>query len=73
MLFGLAMGIVLTAKGGKEVDVVLKRFGSKRTCIVMDTTAFDVCIWMKFIQENSEVIVGIRLTPSQLIVRNPET
>ena len=43
--------------------------GTFFTCIVMDTTAFDVCIGMNLRRENPEVIVGIRFTPSQLIVR----
>ena len=61
------------SKGEKEVDVVLKSFGLKQTCIVMDTTAFDVCIVVNFVRENPEVIVGFLFTPSQLIVRTTET
>ena len=39
----------------------------------MDRTASDVCIGMNFVRENPEVIVGILVTTSQLILRNPET
>ena len=61
------------SQGEKEVEVVLKTFALKHTCPVMDTTAFHVCIGMNFSRESREVIVGIRITPSQLILGNPET
>ena len=43
------------SKGEKEVEVVSKNFGLDHTCIVMDTTAFDVCIGMNFIRETPEL------------------
>ena len=42
-------------------------------CIVMETSAFQVCLGMNFIRQNAKTILGLIFTPSRLIVKNPET
>ena len=51
----------------------MKRFGFGHPCIVMDRTAFEVCIGTNGIRESPAVIAGMLFTPSQLMMRNPQT
>ena len=55
------------------MDVCMGNFTLPHVCIVMETSAFQVCLGMKFIRQNANTILGLIFTPSRLIVKNPET
>ena len=55
------------------MDVCMGNFYLPHVCIVMETSAFQVCLGMNFIHQNANTILGFILTPSRLIVKNPET
>ena len=57
----------------KSVDVCMGNFSLPHVCIVMETSAFQVCLGMNFIRQNANTILGLIFTPSRLIVNNPET
>ena len=66
-------GTYTYSEGEADVDVMLGGFTLTHTCIVMETTAFDVCIGMNFIRQIPECVVGMLFSPSQLIVKDPKT
>ena len=55
------------------MDVCMGNFNLPHVCIVMETSAFQVCLGMNFIRQNAKTILGLIFTPSRLIVKNPET
>ena len=55
------------------MDVCMGSFNLRHVCIVMETSAFQVCMGMNFIRQNAKTILGFIFTPSRLIVKNPET
>ena len=55
------------------MDVCMGNFSLPHACIVMETSAFQVCLGMNFIRQNANTILGLIFTPSRLIVKNPET
>ena len=55
------------------MDVCMGNFSLPHVCIVMETSAFQVCLGMNFIRQNANTILGLIFTPSRLIVKNPET
>ena len=57
----------------KFLDVCMGNFTLPHVCIVMETSAFQVCLVMKFIRQNAKTILGLIFIPSRLIVKNPET
>ena len=59
--------------GGKSVDACMGYCNLPHVSIVMETSAFQVCLGMNFIRQNAKTILGLIFTPSGLIVRNPET
>ena len=61
------------SEGGKSVDVCMGNFSLPHVCIVMESSAFHVCLGMNFIRQNANTILGLIFTPSRLIVKNPET
>ena len=61
------------SEGEKSVDVCMGNFSLPHVCIVMETSAFQVCLGMNFIRQNANTILGLIFTPSRLIVKNPET
>ena len=61
------------SEGEKSLDVCMGNFSLPHVCIVMETSAFQVCLGMNFIRQNAKTIVGFIFTPSRLIVKNPET
>ena len=61
------------SEGGKSVDVCMGSFNLPHVCIVMETSAFQVCLRMNFIRQNAKIILGLIFAPSRLIVKNPET
>ena len=66
-------GLYTYSEGEKSVDVCMGNFYLPHVCIVMDTSAFQVCLGMNFICQNAKTILGLIFTPSRLIVKNPET
>ena len=60
------------SEGEKSVDVCMGNFSLPHVCIVMETSAFQVCLGMNFIRQNANTILGWTFTPSRLIVKNPE-
>ena len=60
-------------EGEKSVDVCMGNFNLPHVCIVMETSAFQVCLGMNFIRQNAKTVLGLIFTPSRLIVRNPGT
>ena len=61
------------SEGEKSVDVCMGNFNVPHVCIVMEISAFQVCLGMNFIRQNAKKILGLIFTPSRLIVKNPET
>ena len=61
------------SEGEKSVDVRMGNFSLPHVCIVMETSAFQVCLGMNFIRQNANAILGLIFMPSRLIVKNPET
>ena len=61
------------SEGEKSVDVCMGHFNLPHVCIVMETSAFQVCLGMNFIRQNAKTILSSIFTPSRLIVKNPET
>ena len=59
--------------GENSVDVCMGSFTLPNVCIVMETSAFQVCLGMPFIHQTAKTILGLIFTPSGLIVKNPET
>ena len=57
----------------KSVDVCMGNFTLPHVCIVLQISAFQVCLGMNFIRQNAKTILGLIFTPSRLIVKNPET
>ena len=57
----------------KSVDVCMGNFNLPHVCIVMETSAFQVCLGMNFVRQNARTILGFIFTPSRLIETNPET
>ena len=57
------------SKGEKSVDVCMGNFNLPHVCIVMETSAFQVCLGMNFIRQNAKTILGLIFTPSRLIVK----
>ena len=57
----------------KSVDVCMGNFNLPHVCIVMETSAFQVCLGMNFIRQNAKTILGLIFTPPRLIVKNPES
>ena len=55
------------------MDVCMGNFSLHHVCIVMEISAFQVCLGMNFIRQNANTILGLIFTPSRLIVKNPET
>ena len=55
------------------MDVCRGNFSLPHVCILMETSAFRVCLGMNFIRQNANTILGLIFTPSRLIVKNPET
>ena len=61
------------SEGEKSVDVCMDNFTLPHVCIVMETSAFPLCLGMNFIRQNAKTILGLIFTPSRHIVKNPET
>ena len=61
------------SEGERSVDVCMGIFSLPPVCIVMETSAFQVCLGMNLIRQNANTILGLIFTPSRLIVKNPET
>ena len=61
------------SEGEKSLDVCMGNFSLPHVCIVMETSAFQVCLGMNFIHQNAKTILHLISTPSRLIVKNPET
>ena len=61
------------SEGEKSVDVCMGDFTLPHVCIVMETSAVQVCLGMNLIRQNAKKILGLIFTPSRLIVKNPET
>ena len=61
------------SEGEKSVDVCMGNFNLPHVRIVMETSAFQVCLGMNFIRQNAKTILGLIFTLSRLIVKNPET
>ena len=61
------------SEGEKSVDVCMGNFNLPHVCIVMETSAFQVCLGMNFFRQNAKTILGLIFTASRLIVKNPET
>ena len=55
------------------MDVCMGHFNLPHVCIVMETSAFHVCLSMNFIRQNAKTILVVIFTPLRLIVKNPET
>ena len=55
------------------MDVGMGNFNLPHVCIVMVTSAFQVCLGMNFILQNAKTILRLTFTPSGLIVKKPET
>ena len=61
------------SEGEKPVDVCMGNFNLPHVCIVMETSASQVCLGMTVICQNTRTILGLIFTPSRLIVKDPET
>ena len=61
------------SEGKESVDVCMGHFNLPHVCIVMETSAFQVCLGMNFIRQNAKTILSLISTPSRLIVKIPET
>ena len=61
------------SEGEKSVDVCIPNFTVPHACIVMETSAYQVCLSMNFIRQNAKTILGLIFAASRLIVKNPET
>ena len=61
------------SEGEKSVDVCMGNFNLPHVCIVMETSAFQVCLGMNFIREKAKTILGSIFTPLRLIVKNAKT
>ena len=61
------------SEGEQSVDVCMGNFNLPHVCMVMETSAFQVCLGMNFMRQNAKTIPGLIFTPSRLIVKNPET
>ena len=55
------------------MDVCMGNFSLPHVSIVNETSAFQVCLTMIFIRQNTDTIHGLIFTPSRLIVKSPET
>ena len=55
------------------MDVCMGNFNLPHVCIVMETSAFQVCLGMNFIHQNAKTILRLIFTPSRIIVKSPET
>ena len=55
------------------MDVCMGNFTLPHFCIVMETSAFQVCLGMNFIRQNAKTILGLIFTPSRVIFKNSET
>ena len=51
------------SEGEKSVDVCMGNFSLPHVCIVMETSAFQVCPGMNFIRQNANTILGLIFTP----------
>ena len=60
------------SEGKKCVDVCMGNFTLPHVCIVMQISAFEVCLGMNFIRQNAKTILGLTFIPSRLSVKNPE-
>ena len=61
------------SEGETSVDVCMGNLNLPHVCIVMETSAFQICLGMNFIRQNAETILGLIFTASRLIVKNQET
>ena len=61
------------SEGQKSVGVCMGDFNLPHVCILMETSAFQVCLGMNFIRQNAKTILGLIFTQSRLVVKNPET
>ena len=61
------------SEGQKSVDVCMGNFNLPHIFIVMETSAFQICLGMNLIRQNAKTILGLVFTASRLIVKNPET
>ena len=61
------------SEGEKSVDVCMANFNLLHVCILMGTSAFQVCQGINYILQNAQTILGLIFTASRLIVKNPET
>ena len=61
------------SKGEKSVDVCMGNFSLPHVCIVMETSASQLCLGMNFIRQNANTVLRLIFTPSRLIVKNPQT
>ena len=59
------------SEGEKRIHVNMNDGGMKHDCIVMDTTAFKVCLGMNFIRENAGSISGLVFNLARLIFKSP--
>ena len=57
------------SEGEKSGDVCMENFTLPHVCIVMKTSASQVCLGMAFIRQNTKTILGLIFTPSRLIVK----
>ena len=55
------------------MNLCMGNFNLPDVCIVMETSALQVCLGMNFIPQKAKTILGWIFTPSRLIVKNPET
>ena len=51
----------------------MRNFTVPHVCIVMETSAFQVCLGINFICQNAKTTPRWIFTPSRLIFKNPET
>ena len=58
------------SEGKKSVDLCMGIFTLPHVCIVMQTSAFQICLGMNFIRQNAKTILGLIFTPSILIVKS---
>ena len=61
------------SEGEKSVHVCRGNFNLPHVCIVMETSAFRVCLGMNFIKQNAKRILRLLFTPPRLIVKSPGT
>ena len=56
-------GHYMYSEGEKSVDVCMGHFNLPHVCIVMETSAFQVCLAINFIRQNAKTILGLIFTP----------